>query len=253
MSYICKGVSMSKKTMIEISDVTMRFRLNNDRILSLKEFITTALRGKLQYNDFTALEHISFSVKSGETLGLIGHNGAGKSTLLKVISGILKPTVGSVVCQGNVVPMLELGSGFDMDLTGTENILLNGAILGYSEEFLKSKYDEIVAFSELGQFIETPIRNYSSGMLARLAFSVASVVDPEILIVDEILSVGDASFQEKSKKRMMELMGGGTTVLFVSHSMEQVREMCDRVVWLEHGQIKMIGKANEVADVYECG
>ena len=242
---------MNEKTMIEISNVTMRFRLNNDRILSLKEFVTTALRGKLQYNDFTALEHVSFSVKRGETLGLIGCNGAGKSTLLKVISGILKPTEGSVVCCGNVVPMLELGSGFDMDLTGTENIFLNGAILGYSEEFLKNRYDEIVAFSELGQFIETPIRNYSSGMLARLAFSIASVVDPEILIVDEILSVGDAGFQEKSKKRMMELMGGGTTVLFVSHSMEQIKEMCDRVVWLEHGQMKMIGKANEVADAYE--
>ena len=210
---------MSKKTMIEVSDVTMRFRLNNDRILSLKEFVTTALRGKLQYNDFTALEHVSFTVKKGETLGLIGRNGAGKSTLLKVISGILKPTEGSVVCHGNVVPMLELGSGFDMDLNGRENIFLNGAILGYSEEYLKSKYEEIVDFSELGQFIEVPIRNYSSGMLARLAFSVASVVNPEILIVGEILSVGDAGFQEKSRKRMLELMGGGTTVLFVSHSL----------------------------------
>ena len=244
---------MSKKTIIEVSDVTMRFRLNNDRILSLKEFVTTALRGKLQYNDFTALEHVSFTVKKGETLGLIGRNGAGKSTLLKVISGILKPTEGSVVCHGNVVPMLELGSGFDVDLNGRENIFLNGAILGYSEEYLKSKYEEIVDFSELGQFIEVPIRNYSSGMLARLAFSVASVVNPEILIVDEILSVGDAGFQEKSRKRMLELMGGGTTVLFVSHSLEQIREMCDRVVWLEHGQMKMLGKADEVADVYERG
>ena len=226
---------MSQKTMIEVSDVTMRFRLNNDKILSLKEFVTTALRGKLQYNDFTALEHVSFEVKKGETLGLIGRNGAGKSTMLKVISGILKPTEGSVTCRGNVVPMLELGSGFDFDLTGRENIFLNGAILGYSKEFLHEKYDEIVEFSELGQFIEVPIRNYSSGMLARLAFSIATVVNPEILIVDEILSVGDAAFQEKSKKRMLELMGGGTTVLFVSHSLEQIREMCNRVVWLEHG------------------
>lgn len=243
---------MSKKTMIEVSDVTMRFRLNNDRILSLKEFVTTALRGKLQYNDFTALEHVSFTVKKGETLGLIGRNGAGKSTLLKVISGILKPTEGSVTCYGNVVPMLELGSGFDMDLNGRENIFLNGAILGYSEEYLKSKYDEIVEFSELGQFIEVPIRNYSSGMLARLAFSVASVVTPEILIVDEILSVGDAGFQEKSRKRMLELMGGGTTVLFVSHSMEQIREMCNRVVWLEHGRVKTFGQTSEICDAYEA-
>ena len=244
---------MSKKTMIEVSDVTMRFRLNNDRILSLKEFVTTALRGKLQYNDFTALEHVSFTVKEGETLGLIGRNGAGKSTLLKVISGILKPTEGSVTCHGNIVPMLELGSGFDMDLTGRENIFLNGAILGYSEEFLKSKYQEIVDFSELGQFIEVPIRNYSSGMLARLAFSVASVVNPEILIVDEILAVGDASFQEKSRKRMLELMGGGTTVLFVSHSLDQIREMCNRVVWLERGQVKALGQVTEICDVYEAG
>ena len=244
---------MSKKTMIEVSDVTMRFRLNNDRILSLKEFVTTALRGRLQYNDFTALEHVSFTVRKGETLGLIGRNGAGKSTLLKVISGILKPTDGTVACHGNVVPMLELGSGFDMDLNGRENIFLNGAILGYSEEYLKSKYEEIVDFSELGQFIEVPIRNYSSGMLARLAFSVASVVNPVILIVDEILSVGDAGFQEKSRKRMLELMGGGTTVLFVSHSLDQIREMCGRVIWLEHGQVKASGRAEEICNAYEAG
>lgn len=238
------------KAMIEVSDVSMRFRLNNDRIMSLKEFATTALRGKLDYREFTALDHVSFTVEKGETLGLIGRNGAGKSTMLKVISGILKPTEGSVVCHGNVVPMLELGSGFDMDLTGRENIFLNGAILGYGEEFLKAKYEEIVDFSELGQFIEVPIRNYSSGMLARLAFSIATVVKPEILIVDEILSVGDAQFQEKSKKRMLELMGGGTTVLFVSHSIEQIREMCNRVVWLEQGRVQADGEAEEVCDKY---
>lgn len=238
------------KPMIEVSNVTMRFRMNNDKILSLKEFVTTALRGKLEYNEFTALENVSFTVNKGETLGLIGRNGAGKSTMLKVISGILKPTEGSVVTHGNVVPMLELGSGFDFDLTGKENIFLNGAILGYSEEFLKEKYEEILDFSELGDFINSPIRNYSSGMLARLAFSIATVVKPEILIVDEILSVGDAQFQEKSRARMMELMGGGTTVLFVSHSIEQIREMCSKVVWLEHGQIKMLGKADEVCDAY---
>jgi ABC-2 type transport system ATP-binding protein/lipopolysaccharide transport system ATP-binding protein len=238
------------KTMIEVNDVTMRFHMNNDKIMSLKEFVTTALRGKLEYHDFTALDHVSFKVKKGETLGLIGHNGAGKSTMLKVISGILKPTEGSVTSRGNIVPMLELGSGFDFDLTGRENIFLNGAILGYTEEFLRAKYDDIVAFSELGEFIEVPIRNYSSGMLARLAFSVASMVEPEILIVDEILSVGDADFQAKSRARMMELMGGGTTVLFVSHSLEQIREMCNRVVWLEHGQVKMVGKADEVCDAY---
>ena len=239
------------KTMIEVNDVSMRFRMNRDKIMSLKEYVTTALRGKLNYQEFTALDHVSFTVQKGETLGLIGRNGAGKSTMLKVISGILKPTEGSVVCHGNVVPMLELGSGFDMDLNGRENIFLNGAILGYSEKFLQAKYDEIVAFSELGQFIEVPIRNYSSGMLARLAFSIATVVRPEILIVDEILAVGDAQFQEKSKKRMLELMGGGTTVLFVSHGIEQVREMCSRAVWLEQGKVQVIGTANEVCKLYE--
>lgn len=238
------------KTMIEVNDVTMRFRMNNDKIMSLKEFVTTAIRGKLNYNEFTALSHITFEVRRGETLGLIGRNGAGKSTLLKIISGILKPTEGSIAVHGNVVPMLELGSGFDFDLTGKENIFLNGAILGYDEEFLKNKYDEIVEFSELGQFIDVPIRNYSSGMLARLAFSVAAIVKPEILIVDEILSVGDAAFQEKSRSRMLELMGGGTTVLFVSHNLEQIREMCRRVVWLEQGQMKMIGNSENVCGEY---
>ncbi len=242
---------MNNETMIEVNDVTMRFHMNLDKILSLKEFVTRKLSGKLAYQDFTALEHVSFTVRRGETFGLIGRNGAGKSTMLKIISGILKPTLGSVVSKGSIVPMLELGSGFDMDLTGRENIFLNGAILGYSEEFLKEKYEEIVAFSELGPFIETPIRNYSSGMMARLAFSVAAMVQPEILIVDEILSVGDASFQEKSRARMLELMGGGTTVLFVSHSIQQIREMCGRVVWLEHGAVKMLGNADEVCDAYD--
>ena len=238
------------KTVIEVNDVTMRFRMNNDRIMSLKEFVTTAVRGKLEYNEFIALDHVSFSVEQGETLGLIGRNGAGKSTMLKVISGILKPTEGTVRTEGSIVPMLELGSGFDMDLTGRENIFLNGAILGYSEAFLKEQYEKILDFSELGQFIDTPIRNYSSGMLARLAFSVASMVEPEILIVDEILSVGDAAFQAKSRARMMELMGGGTTVLFVSHNMEQIREMCDKVIWLEQGRVKMAGTAKMVCDAY---
>lgn len=240
---------MSKK-MIEISDVTMRFRMNTDHILSLKEFVTKALRGKLHYEEFTALNHVTFDIMQGETLGLIGRNGAGKSTLLKTIAGILKPTEGSVTCHGNVVPMLELGSGFDMELTGRENVYLNGAILGYSEAFLKEKYEEIAEFSELGKFLDIPIRNYSSGMMARLAFSVATVVNPEILIVDEILAVGDMAFQEKSRQRMMEMMSGGTTVLFVSHSIEQIRQMCSRVAWLEHGTLKMIGPADEVCDAY---
>ena len=240
-------------TMIEVKDVSMHFRMPGDRLNSLKEYVIKLLKGKLKFNEFVALNHVSFEVKKGEVVGLVGHNGAGKSTILKVISGILKPTGGEVKIKANVVPMLELGSGFDMEMTGRENVFLNGAILGYSEEFLKEKYDEIVAFSEIGEFIDIPIRNYSSGMTARLAFAIATVVEPEILIVDEVLSVGDASFQEKSKRRMLELMSGGTTVLFVSHSLPQIREMCDRVVWLDHGKLKMIGDTQQVCDAYEAG
>jgi len=236
--------------MIEVKNVSMRFLMANDRITSIKEYIMQVLKRKLQYREFEALRNVSFEVRKGEVMGLIGHNGAGKSTVLKIISGILRPTEGTVSVRGSVVPMLELGSGFDFDMTGRENIFLNGAVMGYSEQFLREKYDEIVAFSELEQFIDVPIRNYSSGLVARLAFAIATVVDPEILIVDEVLSVGDANFQEKSRKRMMELMSGGTTVLFVSHNLNQIREMCSRVVWLDHGQLKMIGDAAEVCDAY---
>lgn len=241
---------MSRKVMIQVEDVTMTFKMNIDKIMSLKEYVTKGLSGKLKFDKFTALSDVSFDVRKGETFGLIGCNGAGKSTMLKLISGIMKPTKGHIECHGNIVPMLELGSGFDFDLTGKENIFLNGAILGYSKEYLTEKFDEIVDFSELGDFINYPIRTYSSGMLARLAFSVASVVNPEILIVDEILSVGDAAFQKKSRARMMKLMGSGTTVLFVSHDINQIRQMCSRCIWLEHGYVKMIGDANEVCDQY---
>ena len=237
---------------IRANDISMRYLMTYDRIQSIKEYFVQLLRGKIKYEEFWALKNVSFEVERGEVVGIIGHNGAGKSTLLKMISGILKPTGGSLEVHGNVVPMLELGSGFDHDLTGRENIFLNGSILGYSEKYLKEKYEQIVEFSELGKFIDVPIRNYSSGMLMRLAFSIATVVQPEILIVDEILAVGDAAFQEKSKARMLELMGGGTTVLFVSHSLEQIREMCDRVIWLEHGQIKAIGATKEICDAYEA-
>lgn len=239
--------------MIKAEHVSVKYLMTYDRIKSMKEYLVQLVKGKIQYEEFWALRDVSFEVKKGEVLGIIGHNGAGKSTLLKVISGILKPTEGSVQVNGTIVPMLELGSGFDFDLTGRENVFLNGAILGYSEQFLKEKYEEIVAFSELGQFIDVPLRNYSSGMVMRLAFSIATVVNPDVLIVDEILAVGDADFQEKSKKRMLELMGGGTTVLFVSHSLPQIREMCNNAIWLEHGQMKLCGDVQKVCDAYEVG
>lgn len=237
--------------MIRVENVSMRFRMANDRISSIKEYMTALLKRKLKFKEFWALRDVNFTVQKGDVVGIIGRNGAGKSTILKIISGILKPTAGQVVRNGNIVPMLELGSGFDYDLSGRENIFLNGAILGYSKEFLQSKYEDILAFSELGEFIEMPIRNYSSGMLMRLAFSIATVVEPEILIVDEILAVGDENFQAKSRARMMELMGGGTTVLFVSHSMEQIREMCNKVVWLDGGTVRMQGDTKTVCDAYK--
>lgn len=238
------------ENMISVNHVSMKFRMTNDRINSLKEYFVARMQKRLSYEEFQVLDDVNFEVKRGEVLGIVGKNGAGKSTLLKIISGVLAPTSGSVTVHGNIVPMLELGSGFDYELSGRENIFLNGAILGYSKEFLEGKYDEILEFSELGHFIDMPIRNYSSGMMMRLAFSVATMVRPEILIVDEILSVGDAGFQAKSRERMMELMSGGTTVLFVSHGIGQVEDMCDRVIWLENHRIKMDDKANVVCEHY---
>lgn len=240
---------MSNK-MIEVKNVSMKFRMSDEPINSLKEVFTTAVTGKLKFNEFLALDDVSFDLDKGKTLGLIGKNGAGKSTMLKLISGILKPTSGTIITNGNIVPMLELGAGFDLELTGRENIYLNGAILGYSKEYLESKFEEIVEFAEIREFIDMPIRNYSSGMMARLAFSIASVVQPEILIVDEILAVGDVAFQEKSFNRMKELMSGGATVLFVSHDLDKIEEMCDKVIWLERGKKIMDGDTKDVCKEY---
>ena len=236
--------------MIEVKDVSICFRMANDKLNSLKEFMIQKVKGKLKYEEFWALKDVSFNVKKGEVVGIVGHNGAGKSTILKVISGIMKPTEGTVVTHGNIVPMLELGSGFDMDLSGRENIYLNGSILGYSKEFLDEKFDEILEFSELGEFIEQPIRNYSSGMLAKLGFSIATVVNPDILIIDEILSVGDVKFQKKSNDKIKSLMGSGTTVLLVSHSIQQIRNLCDKALWINEGKVVAFDEVNKVCDAY---
>ena len=237
--------------MIDVNNVSIRFNLEKEKVNSIKEYFIRRLKGQIQYDEFWALKNVSFQVERGDSVGLVGLNGSGKSTLLKTIAGVLKPTEGSVRIFGSVAPLIELGAGFDFDLTGRENIFLNGAILGYSKAFLTEKYEEILNFSELGEFIDMPIRNYSSGMLMRLAFSIATVVNPEILIVDEILAVGDENFQRKSRARMMELMSGGTTVLFVSHDLSQIREMCNRVVWLDNGTTKMVGDTKDVCDAYK--
>ncbi len=243
--------------MIEVKDVSMRFNLGIEKGFSLKQGFIDIFNKKVredrkeqkQRNDFWALSHLDFSVEKGEVVGLIGSNGAGKSTLLKIVAGVMKPTQGKINTYGNICPMIELGAGFDSQLTARENIYLNGAVMGYSKEFIDSKFDEIVEFSELKDFLDVPVQNFSSGMVARLAFSIATVVDPEILIVDEILSVGDLAFQTKSEEKMMQMINGGTTVLYVSHSLDSIKKLCDKVVWIEHGLMKKIG-GKELCDEY---
>ena len=236
---------------IQVNNITVRYKIANDRVSSLKEFVIKKIKKSITEKDFLALDNVSFTVKKGDVVGVVGRNGAGKSTLLKVVSGIQKTASGNIVLNGRVVPMLELGAGFDMELSGKENVYLNGAVLGYSKEFLDEKYNDILEFSELGDFINMPVRNYSSGMVARLAFSIASMVNPEILIVDEVLSVGDENFQRKSKNRMIELMSGGSTVLFVSHNIKQIEEICNKAVWLEHGKVVMTGPSDVVCAEYK--
>ena len=241
--------------MIELENISMRFNLGIEKDFSIKQafinFFSFKKRKKDKKNEtFWALNDVSLKVKKGEVVGLIGSNGAGKSTLLKVVSGVMKPTKGKVTVNGDISPMIELGAGFDMNLTARENIYLNGAILGYSKKFLIEKFDEIVEFSELRDFLDVPVKNFSSGMIAKLAFSIATIVNPQILIVDEILSVGDIKFQEKSKNKMMEMITGGTTVLYVSHSIDSIKSLCTKVVWLEHGKIIKMGDPKEICDEY---
>ena len=240
-----------KEIMIEVNNVSMRFNLGIEKGFSLKQWFVDIGKRKNKKNkaEFWALKNVDFKINKGEVVGFIGSNGAGKSTLLKVVAGVMKPTKGNVKVYGNICPMIELGAGFDPQLTARENICLNGAVMGYSKALIDSKFDEIVEFSELKDFLDVPVQNFSSGMVARLAFSIATIVDPEILIVDEILSVGDIAFQAKSEAKMMQMIGGGTTVLFVSHSIAQIKKMCDRVVWIERGEVQKIG-GKEVCDEY---
>jgi len=239
--------------MIKVDNVSMRFNLGIEKNFSLKLFFINMFKSKKnkpKKEEFWALKDVSFEVKKGEVIGFIGGNGAGKSTMLKVIAGVMKPTKGKVEVLGNICPMIELGAGFDMDLTARENIFLNGAVLGYSKEFIQEKFDEIVEFSELREFLDVPVRNFSSGMTARLAFSIATIIEPEILIVDEILSVGDIAFQAKSEGKMKNMIENGTTVLFVSHSLNQIKKICNRIVWIEKGKIVKVG-GKELCDEYE--
>lgn len=243
---------MDQDVAISVQNVSMAFNLNKEKVDNLKEYIIKAVKRDLEYKKFYALKDISFEVKKGEHLAVLGFNGAGKSTLLKTIVGVYKPTEGSVKTQGVVAPLLELGAGFDPNYTGKENIFLYGAILGYSREYLKSKYDEIVEFSELGHFIDVPLKNYSSGMKARLGFSIATAVEPDVLILDEVLSVGDAKFRLKSLRKVQSLFEKGVTVIFVSHSIEQVQAICDKAILLNHGEIIASGDVDDVTAVYEA-
>ncbi|WP_346692934.1 ABC transporter ATP-binding protein [Coprobacter fastidiosus] len=235
---------------IEVENATVRFNMASEKIDNLKEYFVKLVKHELMFQEFLALKDVSFSVKRGEAWGLVGTNGSGKSTLLKLICGILKPYKGNVTVRGSIAPLIELGAGFDGELTATENIYLNGAVLGYSKEFMDAHFQEIVDFAELWDFMNMPIKNYSSGMAARLGFSIATIVRPDILIVDEVLAVGDAAFQEKCQKRMQEMLAGGTTLLFVSHTMKTVRELCDHALWINKGIVQMQGEAKVVCDAY---
>ena len=242
---------MNSDVIIKVSNATVRFNKATESYNGLKEYIIRMLKGELMFQEFLALKDINLEIKRGESWGLIGSNGSGKSTLLKLICGILKPYKGSVEVKGTIAPLIELGAGFDGELTARENIFLNGALLGYKKSFMQQHFDEIIEFSELQDFVDVPIKNFSSGMAARLGFAVATIVKPDILIVDEVLAVGDHAFQEKCKKRMEEMLKGGTTLLFVSHSAEQVKELCQNVIWIDKGVVKAIGKAENVIPLYD--
>lgn len=235
---------------IDVSHVSMHFNLMVEKVDSLKEYVVKLLKGKLLYNDFTALNDVSFQVKKGEIVGLVGFNGAGKSTMLKILAGVLTPTKGSVKVIGTVAPLIEVGAGFDPELTARENVYLNGAILGHSKAFMDSKFDEIINFAELKDFVDVPVKNFSSGMYARLGFAIATIVKPDILIVDEVLSVGDYKFQEKCEKRIQTMIDDGVTIILVSHDIGMIERLCTKVIWLDHGNIKDIGNTDKICLEY---
>lgn len=237
---------INPENIIEVVNATVRFNKSSEIHNGLKEYIIKMLKGELMFQEFLALQNINFEVKKGESWALIGTNGSGKSTLLKLICGILKPYKGSVEVAGSIAPLIELGAGLDGQLTARENIFLNGALLGHSKKFMEKHFDEIIDFAELNDFVDVPVKNFSSGMAARLGFSIATIVKPDILIVDEALAVGDAAFQEKCKKRMEQMLKNGTTLLFVSHSINQVKELCKKAIWIDKGKVKSIGSVEDI-------
>ena len=236
---------------ITVDGVSVRFNLESEKTDTIKEYVLKLLQHKLKFNEFFALKNVSFSVEKGESVALVGANGSGKSTMLKLIAGVLYPTAGNVKIGGTIAPLIELGAGFDMDLTARENIYLNGAVLGYDRKFIEQHFEEIVEFAELKDFVDVPVKNYSSGLVARLGFSIATQVKADILVVDEILAVGDFMFQQKCYRRMEEMLAGGTTLLFVSHDAEQVKKLCKRAIWLDHGKLMADGPAEEVCNQYQ--
>ena len=244
-------ITNNKEVIVDVKDVSIRFIQNQEKIDNLKEYFIKLVSHKLRYEDFWALTDVSFQIRKGERLGVLGFNGAGKSTLLKTVAGVLKPTTGTVKTKGVIAPLLELGAGFDMNYTGKENVYLYGATMGYSRKYIDARYDDIVEFSELDKFMNVPLKNYSSGMRARLGFAIATAVDPEVLILDEVLSVGDARFRNKSEKRVMNMFKNDVTVLFVSHSTAQVRRLCDKAIILDHGKMIASGTSEEVCDLYD--
>lgn len=242
---------MNDDVMVKVDNVSMKFNLSSEKFDSFKEYVIKSIKNQVSFEEFWALKDVSFEVKRGDALGLIGLNGSGKSTMLKIIAGVLKPTEGAVQVYGNVAPLIELGAGFDMDLTAEENVFLNGALLGHPRKEMEEYYDDIVGFSELKDFMDVPVKNFSSGMVSRLGFAIATIGTPDILIVDEVLSVGDFRFQEKCEERIKTMVNKGTTILFVSHSIKQVEKICNKIVWLEKGKLRSYGMAKDICEEYQ--